>query len=120
MLLISHRDIPLGLGANWRVPVLPNAMAKAKMILREETLYRTQPQWSPDGKRILYSSHRGSQYNNRYVLPADGGEHYQLTFGDWDHFDPRWSTDVEGIAYISHADGISGRHRMRALGDEDA
>ena len=86
------------------------------MILREETLYRTQPQWSPDGKRILYSSHRGSQFNNLYVLPADGGEPYQLTFGDWDHFDPRWSPDGEWIAYISNQHGFSDLRLLRVVG----
>ncbi len=45
-------------------------MRNARMVLREETLYRTEPQWSPDGKRMLYSSHRGSQYDNLYVLPV--------------------------------------------------
>src|SRR5260221_573086 len=119
MLLISNRGIPLGSGAIWRISVEPNAMAKAKMLLREETLYRTQPQWSPDGKRILYSSHRGSQYNNLYVLPVDGGEPYQMTFGDWDHFDPRWSPDGERIAYISNQHGISELRLLRAFGGED-
>jgi len=111
--------IPLGSGAIWRTTVEPNAMAKAKMILREETLYRTQPQWSPDGKRMLYSSHRGSQFNNLYVLPVDGGEPYQMTFGDWDHFDPRWSPDGERIAYISNRHGLSELRILRAFGGED-
>ena len=83
MILVSNRGIPLGSGAIWRAPIESDAMTKAKRILREETLYRTRPQWSHDGKRILYSSHRGSQYTNLYVLPAVGGEPYQLTFGEW-------------------------------------
>ena len=119
MMLVSNRGIPLGSGAIWRAKVEPNAMANAKMILREETLYRTQPQFSPDGKRILYSSHRGSQFNNLYVLPATGGEPYQMTFGDWDHFDPRWSPDGERIAYISNRHGISEMRILRTYGGED-
>ncbi len=119
LLLVSNRGIPLGSGAIWRTKVQPNAMADAKMILREETLYRTQPQFSPDGKRILYSSHRGSQFNNLYVLPSQGGEPYQMTFGDWDHFDPRWSPDGEHIAYISNRHGISELRLLRTYGGED-
>lgn len=119
MLLISNRGIPLGSGAIWRMPVEQNAMPKAKMVLREETLYRTQPQWSPDGKRLLYSSHRGSQFNNLYVLPVEGGEPYQMTFGDWDHFDPRWSPDGERIAYVSNRRGISELRVLRTYGGED-
>ncbi len=119
MLLVSNRGITLGSGAIWRAPVEPDAMAKAQQLLREETLYRTQPQWSPDGKRILYSSHRGSQFNNLYVLPVAGGEPYQLTFGEWDHFDPRWSPDGEWIAYISNEKGISDLRLLKTFGGEE-
>ncbi|MSV29440.1 MAG: hypothetical protein EXQ52_11975, partial [Bryobacterales bacterium] len=119
LMLVSNRGIPLGSGAIWRAPVEADAMKKAKMLLREETLYRTQPQWSRDGKRIVYSSHRGSQFNNLYVLPSNGGEPYQMTFGDWDHFDPRWSPDGEWIAYISNRHGLSELRLLRTYGGED-
>ena len=69
IILVSNRGITLGSGAIWRAPLVPDAMAKATRILREETLYRTRPNWSHDGKRILYASHRGSQYTNLYVHP---------------------------------------------------
>ena len=45
LMLVSNRGIPLGSGAIWRAPAEPDAMRKARLILREETLYRTQPQW---------------------------------------------------------------------------
>ena len=119
LLLVSNRGIAFGSGAIWRAKPAPDCMRNARMILREETLYRTQPQWSPDGKRILYSSHRGSQYDNLYLLPADGGEPYQLTHGDWDHFDARWSPDGEWIAYISNQHGISDLRLLRIVGGEE-
>ncbi|MBS1983492.1 MAG: PD40 domain-containing protein, partial [Bdellovibrionales bacterium] len=119
IILVSNRNITLGSGAIWRAPVEPNMMAKAKMIYREETLYRTQPQWSHDGKRIVYSSYRGSQFNNLYVLPVVGGEPYQLTFGNWDHFDPRWSPDGEAIAYISNRNGNSELRVLHTYGGQD-
>ena len=119
LMLVSNRGIPLGSGAVWRAPVEADAMKNARVILREETLYRTQPQWSPDGKRIIYSSHRGGQFNNLYVLPAQGGEPYQMTFGDWDHFDPRWSPDGESIAYVSNRHGLSELRLLRTYGGED-
>ena len=119
MILVSNRSIPLGSGAIWRAPVSRDAMSRATRILREETLYRTRPQWSPDGARILYSSHRGSQFTNLYVLPAQGGEPYQLTFGDWDHFDPRWSPDGEWIAYVSNRHGLSELRLLKTFGGED-
>jgi len=119
MILVSNRGIPLGSGGIWRAPVAADAMKTARLLLREETLYRTQPQWSRDGKRILYSSHRGSQFNNLYVLPAEGGEPYQLTFGDWDHFDPRWSPDGEWIVYVSNQHGLSDLRLLRTFGGEE-
>ncbi len=119
MILVSNRGIPLGSGALWRAPIQPDAMSSASRILREETLYRSRPQWSPDGARILYSSHRGSQYSNLYVLPVEGGEPYQLTFGDWDRFDPRWSPDGEWIAYVSNRRGLSELRLLKTFGGED-
>ena len=119
MILISNRGISLGSGGVWRAPVEPQAMEKATLILREETLFRTRPQWSPDGTRILYSSHRGSQFNNLYVLPADGGEPYQLTFGDWDHFEPRWSPDGEWIVYVANEHGLSDLRLLKTFGGEE-
>ncbi len=119
ILLVSNRGISLGSGAIWRAPAVPDCMSQAHMILREETLYRTEPQWSPDGKRLLYSSHRGSQYDNLYVLPVDGGEPYQMTHGDWDHFDPRWSPDGQWIAYISNQHGVSDLRLLRVVGGEE-
>ena len=119
MILVSNRGITLGSGGIWRAPIASDAMSKAKMILREETLFRTQPQWSADGKRILYSSHRGSQYNNLYVLPVDGGEPYQLTFGDWDHFEPRWSPDGEWIVYVANEHGLSELRLLKTFGGEE-
>jgi Tol biopolymer transport system component len=119
LLVVSNRGIALGSGAIWRMPMIRDAMSEARIILDEETLYRTRPQWSPDGKRILYSSHRGGQFNHLYVLPASGGEPYPLTFGDWDHFDARWSPDGEWIAYISNRDGASELRLLQTFGGDD-
>ena len=119
MILVSNRGIPLGSGAIWRAPVGADAMSGATQILREETLYRTRPQWSPDGSRIVYSSHRGSQFNNLFVLPVGGGEPYRLTFGNWDRFDPRWSPDGEWVVYVGNRNGVSGLRLLQAFGGED-
>ncbi|MGE0813697.1 MAG: CehA/McbA family metallohydrolase [Vicinamibacterales bacterium] len=118
LLLVSNRDIPLGSGGIWRVPVEPNVMAtpRARLIHKEETLYRTRPQWSPDGKRMIYASHLGGQYTELFVLPTVGGEPYKMTFGEHDHFLPRWSPDGEWVAYISNEEGLPQLKLMKAWG----
>lgn len=108
LLLLSNRGISLGSGGIWRVPVERYGMDKGKLILDEQTLYRTRPDLSIDGKRFIYSSTSGAadQYHHLYVLPAGGGYPYKMTFGDHEDFHPRWSPDGESIAYISNEGGL--------------
>jgi hypothetical protein len=104
MLIITNRDAPLGSGDIWRIPITPGGVLKGKCIFSEQTLYRTRPDISPDGKRFVCSSTSGAadQYSHLYILPVDGGAPYKLTFGEHDDFHPRWSPDGEQIAFISN------------------
>jgi TolB protein len=108
IVFVSNRGVPLGSGDMWRMPAERDGILKAELILREQTLYRTRPHVSIDGKRIVYSSSAGAadQHNHLYVLPLQGGAPYKLTFGSYDDFHPRWSPDGEWIAYISNEGGL--------------
>lgn len=108
LLLVSNRNVPLGSGNAIRVPAVEGGIREATTVLREQTLYRTRPDVSSEGKRFVYSSTRGAadQFNNLYVQPTVGGEPYKLTFFEHDAFHPRWSPDDEWIAFIQNEGGL--------------
>ena len=62
------------------------------------------PSWSPDGKRIVFSSERDGNWEI-YVMDADGRNPRRFTENDsFDQF-PAWSPDGERIAFMSDRDG---------------
>ena len=95
-----------------------------QVVLAEQTLYRTQPHVSYDGRRFVYSSTAGAadQFQNLYIQPTTGGEPYKMTFFDHDAFHPRWSPDAEWIAFVAngggagHTDGLPQLYLLEANG----
>lgn len=77
----------------------------ARLIHHEETSWRTRPEISPDGTRMVYSSYAGSNWHQLWLLPTKGGYPVPLTYGDYDNTAARWSPDGRSIAFISNRDG---------------
>ena len=117
LLIVSNRNVPLGSGNVLRVPAVEDGILQATTVLAEQTLYRTRPDVSIDGRRFVYTSTSGSadQFNNLYVQPTQGGEPYKMTFFEHDAFHPRWSPDGEWIAFISNEGGLAAVAATRDL-----
>jgi TolB protein len=64
--------------------------------------YDNQPDWSPDGRRLLYVSYRGDAIELR-VLDLARGVSAALVADGAVNLDPRWSPDGTRIAFVSTA-----------------
>jgi Tol biopolymer transport system component len=60
------------------------------------------PEWSPDGRRIAYSS-RASGAGDIYVMNADGSHQRRLTTDPGPETGPAWSPDGTKIAFLRSA-----------------
>ncbi|HKE88691.1 MAG TPA: CehA/McbA family metallohydrolase, partial [Gemmatimonadales bacterium] len=103
LLVVSNRGHVHGSGGIWRMPADSGAVMRE--IRYEETNWKARPDWAPDGHRVVYSSYLGRQWNQLWVMPADGGDPVQLTYGEFDATSPRWSRDGRRIAYVSNEHG---------------
>jgi len=103
LLFVSNRGHIYGTGGFWRMKAEPGA--EAHEIHYEETNWKARPEFSPDGKRIVYASYLGQPWHQLWTIPAEGGDAFPLSYGDFDNINPRWSQDGKHIAFISNRGG---------------
>ena len=101
-----------GSGNVWKLTVTDKSL---KLLLKEETKYHTRPRWSPDGKKIVYVSHRTGG-NEIWMMDAESGIPVQLTRQEAEVFMPSWSPHGRRIAYVSNANHTFTLWTMPAVG----
>jgi dipeptidyl aminopeptidase/acylaminoacyl peptidase len=93
-------------------PTLHAQEASRKLTAMDEFQIQlpTDPQISPDGKKIVYVRRfadplTDKRYANLWIINSDGTDHRPLTTGNRNDTSPRWSPDGLRLAYLSDADG---------------
>ncbi|HKX30387.1 MAG TPA: S9 family peptidase [Blastocatellia bacterium] len=75
--------------------------------------YASDPQISPDGKRLVYVRQFADimtdrRYSNIWMINFDGSDHRPLTTGNFNDTSPRWSPDGTQLIYLSNRDQVAG------------
>jgi len=107
LIFVSNPENAYGTGGLWRRSL--DANATPILVRAEETTWRARPDWSPDGKRIIWSSYQGRQWHQLWLTTsAGGGDPLPLSYGEFDVTAARWAPDGRSIAYVSNEPGNSG------------
>ena len=84
--------------------------------LTNNPAYDASPKWSPDGKKIVFSSNRDDPKSEIYVMNADGSGVTRLTNSPEEDGGPTWSPDGNKIAFVSNRTGNYEIYTMNADG----
>jgi hypothetical protein len=111
---VGNPEIAWGTGDVWSVAV--DDPGQRTKVYSEETSWNARPEVAPDGKRLLYASYRGRQWQQLWLTTTSGAAPLPLTFGDFDRRNARWSPDGRRIAYIDNQSGTTELRVMEVLG----
>jgi TolB protein len=77
-----------------------NADGSGRRQLTNTSEPDNDPDWSPDGQRIAFVSHRDGNYEI-YTMRADGTQQRRLTYIAAEDYSPVWSPDGKRIVFTS-------------------
>ncbi len=84
-------------------------------LTNSPNLLKTQPAWSPDGRRIAFSAELKDN-SDLYIMNADGSNQTRLTDSPANEGQPAWSPDGRQIAFVSDQTGTPQIFVMNADG----
>lgn len=82
--------------------------------LTSDAPINADPAWSPDGRRLAFSSRRDFNYNID-IIDSDGTQRQALTTHSGNDWNPSWSSDEE-ISFTSNRDGNWELYKMKEDG----
>lgn len=87
----------------WKIPVDDSVEPKQLTFM---PAYQVEPDISPDGKWIVFTSWTDRESTmDLYIISADGGEPVQITSGEGHDSEACWSPDGKKIAFSSTRSG---------------
>ena len=95
---------------------LPSILAQTNKLTINDIFnleLATDPQISPDGRRIIYVRQfadimTDKRCSNLWIINFDGTDHRPLTTGNFNDANPRWSPDGKQIIFVSNRDQTPG------------
>jgi len=67
-------------------------------------IYYLNPEWSPDGSKLMFTVHEGTS-SDVYVINADGTGSINLTQGNYDYSSGAWLPNSDKVIFTSEIDG---------------
>jgi len=104
-----------GYGNIWQIELAGTEKLPPKKLI-SSTRFDSSPQYSPDGKKIVFASNRSGSFEI-WVCGSDGQHPVQLT-SQTRSGSPRWSPDGRQIVYDSVAGGSTDIYVINAEGGQ--